>query len=285
HRRQRDELEEVVLEDVADRAGFFVVAGAPFDSERFGDRDLDVVDELPVPDRLEDPVREAKSQHVLNGLLAEVVVDAEDLLLGEVTADPLREAAGRLEVVAEGLLDDEPRPALRAPSLAESRDDGLHRLRRHSEVVDAVAARSALLVELVQQGPEAILAALVREIGGEVMRPFGQPVPDLLLEVVPAELADGVLHPLAELVVGPIRARDADDGEALRQEVPAGERVQRREDLAAREIAGGAEDDEDARLGCPPWPEPDEQRILGQLSHVRIWSLLLLHRMAAELGS
>ena len=57
------------------------------------DRDLDVVDELAVPDRLEDPVREAKGEHVLDRLLAEVVVDPEDLLLGEVAADQLRELA------------------------------------------------------------------------------------------------------------------------------------------------------------------------------------------------
>jgi hypothetical protein len=43
-----------------------------------------VVDELAVPDRLEDPVREAERKHVLDRLLAEVVVDPEDLVLDEV---------------------------------------------------------------------------------------------------------------------------------------------------------------------------------------------------------
>ena len=69
----------MVLEDVADRARVLVVAGAPFDPDRLRDRDLDVVDELAVPDRLEDAVREPQREHVLDGLLAEVVVDAEDL--------------------------------------------------------------------------------------------------------------------------------------------------------------------------------------------------------------
>ena len=79
HRRQREELEQVVLEDVADRAGLLVERGAPLDAERLGDGDLHVVDELAVPDRLEDAVREPQRQHVLDRLLAEVVVDAEDL--------------------------------------------------------------------------------------------------------------------------------------------------------------------------------------------------------------
>src|ERR687893_269944 len=77
------------------------------DAERLRDRDLDVVDELAVPDRLEDPVRETQGQHVLDGLLAEVVVDAEDLVLREEPGDRLVEAPRRREVVAERLLDDQ----------------------------------------------------------------------------------------------------------------------------------------------------------------------------------
>ena len=69
----------MVLEDVADRAGLLVERRAALDPDRLGDRDLDVVDELAVPDRLEDAVREPQRQHVLDRLLAEVVVDPEDL--------------------------------------------------------------------------------------------------------------------------------------------------------------------------------------------------------------
>ena len=66
------------------RAGLLVVAGAALDPHRLGDRDLHVVDELAVPDRLEDAVREPQRQHVLDRLLAEVVVDPEHLALVEV---------------------------------------------------------------------------------------------------------------------------------------------------------------------------------------------------------
>ena len=93
--------------------GLLVEAGAALDPERLGDRDLDVVDELPVPDRLEDAVREPERQHVLHRLLAEVVVDAEDLALVEVLRDQLVQLACGGEVVAERLLDDQPRPASR----------------------------------------------------------------------------------------------------------------------------------------------------------------------------
>ena len=152
----------------------------------------------------------------------------------------------------------QPSVVRRSPS---SLDEHRHRLRRDREVVDAVAARSAFLVELVQQVGELVLAALVGEVERDVAGRLGEPLPDLGLEVVAPELADRVLHLVAELVVRPLRAGGADDRELLGEELAARERVQRREDLAVREVAGGAEDDEHARLGRPPRAEPLEQRI------------------------
>ncbi len=106
------ELQQVVLEDVADRARRLVEAGAPLDAHRLGHGDLHVVDELAVPDRLEDAVREAQRQHVLDRLLAEVVVDPEDLVLAEPAVEQVVQLARGGEVVAERLLDDQPHPAL-----------------------------------------------------------------------------------------------------------------------------------------------------------------------------
>ena len=55
--------------------------------ERLGHVDLDVVDVLAVPDRLEEAVGEAQGEDVLRRLLAEEVVDAEDLVLVEDLVD------------------------------------------------------------------------------------------------------------------------------------------------------------------------------------------------------
>ena len=51
--------------------------------ERLGHVDLHVVDEVAVPDRLEQAVGEAEREDVLRRLLAEEVIDAEDLVLVE----------------------------------------------------------------------------------------------------------------------------------------------------------------------------------------------------------
>jgi hypothetical protein len=83
HGDQGQHLELVVLEDVADGPGGLVEVAPVLDPQRLGHRDLDVVDEVVVPDRLEDPVGEAEGDDVLDALLAQVVVDPEHVPLRE----------------------------------------------------------------------------------------------------------------------------------------------------------------------------------------------------------
>jgi len=52
-------------------------------AERFRDVDLHVIDEIAIPDRLEQAVGEAKRQDVLRRLFAQEMIDPEDLLFGE----------------------------------------------------------------------------------------------------------------------------------------------------------------------------------------------------------
>ena len=83
HRHVAEQLQHVVLDQVAQRAGLVVVAGAGADADVLGGGDLHVVDVVAVPQRLEHAVGEAERHHVLHRLLAQVVVDAEDLGLLE----------------------------------------------------------------------------------------------------------------------------------------------------------------------------------------------------------
>ena len=145
HRDQADQLEQVVLEDVARRPGLLVERAAALDPDRLGDRDLHVVDVAPVPERLEDAVAEPEDQQVADGLLAQVVVDAIDLRLAEDLADLAVEPLRGLEVVAERLLDDDPPPAavmalVVEPDAAELADDLGELGRLGGEVEEPVAA-------------------------------------------------------------------------------------------------------------------------------------------------
>ena len=81
HRDQRQQLEQMVRHHVAQRAGRVVEAAAMADAELFVDRDLDMVDVIAIPDRLEHAVGEAQHQDVLDGFLAEVMIDPVDLVL------------------------------------------------------------------------------------------------------------------------------------------------------------------------------------------------------------
>ena len=109
HRHEREHLEQVVLDHVAQRAGLLVVAAAPLDAGGLGDRDLDVVDRLAAPRPLDHRVGEPEDQDVLHRLLAEVVVDAEDLRLVEDLAHDAAELARARQVVPDRLLEHDPR--------------------------------------------------------------------------------------------------------------------------------------------------------------------------------
>jgi hypothetical protein len=73
----------MVLDHVAQRAGAVVEVAARAHAQALGQRDLDVGDALAAPQRLEQGVAEAQRHQVLHRGLAEVVVDAEGLRLGE----------------------------------------------------------------------------------------------------------------------------------------------------------------------------------------------------------
>ena len=78
HRGERQQLHQVVLDHVPGRADAVVVPGPAADADVLGHGDLHVVHVAAVPDRLVQRVGEAQRQDVLDRLLAQVVVDAED---------------------------------------------------------------------------------------------------------------------------------------------------------------------------------------------------------------
>lgn len=66
---------------------------------------LDIVDVVAVPCRIEKLVAKPQNQDVLDHLLTEVVVDTEDLLLFPVGVQSLLQVARALKVLTERLLD------------------------------------------------------------------------------------------------------------------------------------------------------------------------------------
>ena len=158
----------MVLHHVADRAGTLVIRRPPLDADGLGRRDLHVIDVAAVPHRLVHPVAEPEHQQVLDGFLAEIVVDAEHLLFVEVLVHDRVERAGTGQVGAERLLDDDAAPAgrghLRKARLAEPLDHGLVDAGRNGEVVqDALRP-----VDLVEPRLDALVQRGIAELAGDV---------------------------------------------------------------------------------------------------------------------
>ena len=112
HRGEADELHDVVRHHVAQRAGIIVVTAALLNANSLRHGDLYVIDVTAVPDRLEDSVRKAECQDVLNGFFAEIVVDAVDLFLAGYAQELLIEGLGGFQVVPEWLFNNDATPVL-----------------------------------------------------------------------------------------------------------------------------------------------------------------------------
>ena len=139
HGDEGHDLEEVRHHHVPVGAGALVEGGTLLQPQGLGDVDLDVVDEVAVPDRLEQAVGEAEGQDVEGRLLAQEVVDPEDLLLGEDLMDLVVQFLRRLQVRAERLLHDH-LGVLDQIRLGDGPDGRQRGGRRHRQVVEPLRA-------------------------------------------------------------------------------------------------------------------------------------------------
>ncbi len=105
-----DHLHEVVDDDIAQRADGVVEVPAILDAEALGHGDLHRGEVVATPDRLERRVGEPQVEDLRDAHLPEEVVDPVQLRLVDVLVHLLGERASRLEVMAERLLHDDPRP-------------------------------------------------------------------------------------------------------------------------------------------------------------------------------
>jgi len=81
HCNQSQNLCQMILDHVSDRAALVEIRGTSVESVGFGDRDLDRLDVPSVPCLLEQAVREPEYEQVPNGLLAKEMVDPIHLRL------------------------------------------------------------------------------------------------------------------------------------------------------------------------------------------------------------
>src|ERR1035438_9600581 len=102
----------MVLHHVPQRARLLIKRPAALDAERFSSGNLHMVDVVAIPYRLKNPVGKTEDQYVLHRLLAQIVVDTEDLVLMEDSIHLVIQLARGFQIVAERLFDNHPYPAM-----------------------------------------------------------------------------------------------------------------------------------------------------------------------------
>ncbi len=214
------------------------------DPDRLGGGDLDVIDVVAIPDRLEDAIGEAQDQHVLDGLFAEVVVDAVDLVLAQVPVQGGVELARRLQVAAERLFDDDAAPPVALDGQAgggQRVDQAGVGLRRRGQVEEQIG-RAAVSADFRQAASEAAQLFVDGEITFQVVQPGGEGAPGGLVEQLRGERLQPLAGLLAERVVRGGAARHAQQAEAFRKPSLAVQFEQGRDQFPPGEITRGAED-------------------------------------------
>lgn len=213
-----------------------------------------MVDVALVPQRLEHRVGEAQRQDVLHRFLAQVVVHPEDVVG---THDPSHEGVeltGAGAVVPEGLLNDHATPGvgrlLHQSGAGDTLSHGREPSRGNRQVEGAVPAGASGGVQVVHDAGELDVGVVVLE-GAELHEAHsgGQLLPDRGAPRGASPCTNGLLHVLAQVVVGPGTPADAHQREAGGEQAAVRQVVDGGQELVAREITGDAEHHQHTGVG------------------------------------
>ncbi len=95
-----------VLQNITNHAEFIKVTATSFRTKGLLERDLNVTDGILVPRRIHGNVGEPQDEDVFYHFLPEVMIDTERLILRPVLLDRAKKLTRRIQVFAEGLLDN-----------------------------------------------------------------------------------------------------------------------------------------------------------------------------------
>lgn len=240
----------MVLDHVARCTDAVVIAGAPRHTNVLRHRDLHMVHIVRVPDWLVHRVREPQGEQVLHRLLAQIMVDAEHRIGVEDLRDHRVELLGARQVMAERLFDDHTAPcvAFRFGQAAVGELLGHDRevARWHRHVERVVAAGAAVAVQLGHRAAQPFKRVGVLERALHEADALGELLPCGLMEMRAAVFLDVLFDEFAEMVLGPIAAREAGQAEARRQQAAVRQVVDGREQFLTRQVACDTEDDDAA---------------------------------------
>ena len=230
----------MVLHHVAQRAGAVIKRAALFHAQLFGNGDLDVGNVLAPPERLEQRIAKAQRKQVLHRRFAQVVVDAENLLLRQHAAHSFVDGAVRGQVVAQRLFQHH--AGLRAVQsggrnlLADRGEQAGCRGQIHHHHIGRA---------LVQPGRQGGVVRRVGQVHAQVAEHLGKARKLFFagafgqLDAVKARLDE-----CAVLFVRQIVTRHAHDAALRRERAVAKSLEQGRHDFSPGQVAGAAKQDQ-----------------------------------------
>src|SRR5271169_293418 len=186
----------MVRHHVAQRAGDLVKISAALDPDGFGGSNLHVIYMVAIPQRLEDRVRKPQRHDVLDRLLAEEMIHAEDLRLVEDLEDAGVERLGGSKITAKRLFDNDPTPTavllLSQPGGAKALDDRTEQLLGDGEVEQDIAPGLGFPLDLFEQIRKLAVGVRGGEIAGEMGDATGDQIPCLGVERLAVAAGAGV---------------------------------------------------------------------------------------------
>ncbi len=147
----------------------------------FSHGDLDVIDIIPVPDRLKEGVGEAEGQDILDRLLAQVMIDAEDLTFIEDFGEVAVQGPGRVEVAAERLLHHDTVPVAVLIKLHPGQFPGyfFNHIGRQAQVKNVIGLFIPLFVLVIELPGQFFENLWLLKFGGHKAQVFSEAAPIL----------------------------------------------------------------------------------------------------------
>ena len=225
------------------------------DAELLVDGDLDMIDMIAIPDRLEHAIGEAQHQDVLNRFFAEVMIDPIDLVLIDDFQQFGIQGLCRSKVGPERFFNHQPPPPaailLQQTGAAEFAADRQKRIRRRRQIEQPIAAGRPVRFEFFGSLPQSIERGRIPRIGFYAGDAFEQAFGDGIVHRTGCELAQALHQAVAKCVVRRALAGDADHAEFVGQQIGRGKIIKGRDDQPVGKVAGDAEDDERAGIRLP----------------------------------
>src|SRR5208337_1107357 len=242
HREIAQNLEKMILDDVADGSRLIVESTAALYAEILRHRDLHALNIVAVPERLHERIGEAENDHVVHRALPQVMIDPENRGFVELSEKNLIQMSRRFQIVTERLFDDDTGIG-RAAAMRELLEHRLEHGGRNREVVGRPLRRFQFSPQRSESFGLPVVSIHVTEQAGKFLKSSC---------IHSAVILEAIVGPCLQLLQVPASLGDADDRYV--EMTALDHRLQRGKYLLVREVPGCTE--ENKRIGmrifhCP----------------------------------